>query len=145
MMYQKIYGIDIMIFRYFNVYGERQPTKGQYAPVIGLFQKMKKNNQKMTVVGDGLSRRDYTHVSDVVRANILASDPDFKCNGEIINIGTGKNYSVLEIVSLIGGEYEHIPPRIGEAKETMADISKAKNILNWSPLVSLEDWIKNNK
>ena len=145
LMYQKMYGIDTMIFRYFNVYGERQPTKGQYAPVIGLFQKMKSNNQKMTVVGDGLARRDYTHVTDVVRANILASDPAFECNGEIINIGTGTNYSVLEIVSLLGGEYEHIPPRQGEAKETMADISKAKNILNWSPLVSLEDWIQDNK
>ena len=89
LMYHKLYGIDVLIFRYFNVYGERQPTKGQYAPVVGLFQKMKDNNLEMTVVGDGKARRDYTCVTDVVRANILASKNDFKCKGEIINIGTG--------------------------------------------------------
>ena len=73
LMYHKLYSIDVLVFRYFNVYGERQPTKGQYAPVVGLFQKMKKNNIEMTVVGDGKARRDYTHVSDVVNANILAA------------------------------------------------------------------------
>ncbi len=145
LMYHKLYGIDVMIFRYFNVYGERQPTKGQYAPVVGLFQKMKNKGLKMTVVGDGLSRRDYTHVSDVVQANILAANQLFNCNGEIINIGTGVNHSVLDLVHMIGGGYEHINERKGEAKETLADISKARKILGWSPKIRLQDWIENNK
>ena len=98
----------------------------------------------MTVVGDGKARRDYTHVSDVVRANILASKEDFKCNGEIINIGTGINYSILDLVKMMGGSYKHIATRKGEAKETLADISKAKKILNWEPKIKLEKWIKNN-
>ncbi len=142
-MYSKLYGIKSVIFRYFNVYGERQPTKGQYAPVVGLFQKMKSEGKAMTVVGDGLARRDYTHVIDVVNANILALTKKEIQNCTTINIGTGVNYSVLELVDLIGGEYVHIPPREGEAKETLADISAAKKYLNWEPTICLEDWIKN--
>ena len=142
-MYSKLYGIKSVIFRYFNVYGERQPTKGQYAPVIGLFQKMKLEGKPMTVVGNGLARRDYTHVKDVVNANILASVKKDISGSRVINIGTGLNYSVLELVNLIGGKYVYIPPREGEAKETLADISAAKKYLNWEPTICLEDWIKN--
>ena len=142
-MYSKLYGIKSVIFRYFNVYGERQPTKGQYAPVVGLFQKMKSEGKPMTVVGDGLARRDYTHVKDVVDANILASVKKDLSGSRVINIGTGLNYSVLELVDLIEGEYVHIPPRKGEANETLADISAAKKYLNWEPTICLEDWIKN--
>ena len=142
-MYSKLYNIRSVIFRYFNVYGERQPTKGQYAPVIGLFQKMKSEERPMTVVGDGLARRDYTHVKDVVSANVLAAMKKDLLKTETINIGTGTNYSVLELVDMIGGDYVHIPPREGEAKETLADISVAMNYLNWEPTIYLEDWIKN--
>lgn len=145
-MYYKLFGLETVIFRYFNVYGERQPTKGQYAPVIGLFLKQKSNNKKMTVVGDGLQRRDFTHVSDVVEANILAALSDNNnILGEIFNIGTGINHSVLQLVEMMGGEYEHIPPRIGESRTTLADIQKAKSMLNWTPKIKLEDWINDNK
>ena len=72
-MYSKLYGLETVIFRYFNVYGERQPLKGQYAPVIGIFLRQFKNNEPMTIIGDGSQRRDFTHVSDVVDANIKAS------------------------------------------------------------------------
>jgi len=142
-MYHNIYNISVVIFRYFNVYGYRQPTKGQYAPVVGLFQKMKSEGKPMTVVGDGTNRRDYTHVFDVVAANILAINNDNIGNAEVINLGTGKNYSVLEIVDLIGGEYVHIPARIGEAKETLADISNAKKYLNWRPTIFIDEWLNN--
>jgi UDP-glucose 4-epimerase len=145
-MYTSLFGVETVIFRYFNVYGERQPTRGQYAPVIGLFLKQKREGLNMTVVGDGLQRRDYTHVSDVVNANILAA---FSTNNEILgqvfNVGTGVNYSVLDLVNLIGGNFEHIPPRIGESRVTLADISKIKKMLNWEPKIKLEDWINANK
>lgn len=145
-MYYSLFGLETVIFRYFNVYGERQPTKGQYAPVIGLFLKQKLNGKKMTVVGDGLQRRDFTHVSDVVEANILAAfSNNEKILGEIFNIGTGKNHSVLDLVEMIGGEHEHIPPRIGESRITLANINKAITMLNWVPKIKLEDWINENK
>jgi len=145
-MYYKLFGVETVIFRYFNVYGERQPTKGQYAPVIGLFIKQKRDGKKMTVVGDGLQRRDFTHVSDVVEANVLAaSSEDKNVLGEIFNIGTGTNHSVLDLVNIIGGDFEFIPPRLGEAKITLANNNKAKVMLKWNPKIKLEEWLNANK
>ena len=96
-MYSSLFGLNTVIFRYFNVYGERQPIKGQYAPVVGIFQRQVANKEPMTIVGDGLQRRDFTHVSDVVRANILASKSDNSdIFGEVINIGTGTNINMIE-------------------------------------------------
>lgn len=152
-MYSKLFGLQTVIFRYFNVYGERQPVKGTYAPVVGIFQKQKVANQPLTIVGDGEQRRDFTHVSDVVEANILAATKIFdewQINGtentiyqygQIYNIGTGTNHSVNEIAKLIGGESIHIPARLGEARITLADISKTKRELGWIPKIKLEDWL----
>lgn len=145
-MYHSLWGLETVVFRYFNVYGERQPTRGQYAPVIGLFQRQKEAGKPMSVVGDGLQTRDYTHVSDVAESNVRAALTDNKdVVGETINIGTGRNHSVLDIVNLIGGEHEFIPERPGEARETLADISKLKLLLDYTPEVKLEDWIKENE
>jgi len=145
-MFTDLFGLETVVFRYFNVYGERQPIKGQYAPVIGIFLKQKKDGLPMTIVGDGLQRRDFTHVSDVVEANLLASNLKNKnISGELFNIGTGRNYSIIDIKDMIGTEFTNLPKRIGEAQETLADITKAKKMLDWSPKVVLEDWITNNK
>jgi UDP-glucose 4-epimerase len=142
-MYTDLFGLETVCFRYFNVYGERQPIKGQYAPVIGIFLRQKSNGEPMTIVGDGEQRRDFTHVSDVAKANILAGDlSNKKIVGELINIGSGKNHSILQIKDLIKGDHVHIPPRKGEAKLTLADNTKAKEILGWSPQIELEDWIE---
>ena len=140
-MYTNLYGLETVTFRYFNVYGERQPTKGQYAPVIGLFQRQSDAGEPMTIVGDGEQTRDYTHVSDVVAANIAAMTAPEEACGELFNIGTGTRYSVNDIARFIGGDVTHIPARQGEARDTEADNSKAKRILNWEPKVKLEDWI----
>lgn len=144
-MYYNLFGLETITLRYFNVYGHRQPTKGQYAPVIGLFQKQKREGKKLTIVGDGLQKRDFTNIADVVNANINAAIVNnAESYGEIFNIGTGKSYSMLELAQLIGGEIEFIPPRKGEARETLADITKANKILNWKPTIALEDWLKNS-
>ena len=140
-MYTKLYGLETVTFRYFNVYGERQPTKGQYAPVVGLFQRQSAAGEPMTIVGDGEQTRDYTHVSDVVVANMAAMTAPEEACGELFNIGTGTNYSVNDIARMVGGEVKYIPARLGEARDTLADISKTKRILNWEPKVKLEDWL----
>lgn len=145
-MYYNLFNLETVIFRYFNVYGERHPTRGQYAPVIGLFIKQAREGKNMTVVGDGLQRRDFTHVRDVVRANILAAtseNPDIL--GQVLNVGTGMNHSVLELVQMIGGGHEHIPARIGESRITKANITKISTLLGWKPTVRLEEWINDNK
>lgn len=141
-MYCSLFDVPTVILRYFNVYGERQPVRGQYAPVVGLFLRQQEHDEPMTIVGDGMQRRDFTHVSDVVRANYLVATCDNKSIlGEIFNIGSGENYSVLEVAQMVGGNYIHIPERTGEARETLADISKAKNKLGWNPKAKLPEWV----
>lgn len=136
-MYRGLYGLSSCSLRYFNVYGPRHQEEGSYATVIAIFRKQKRDREKLTIVGDGTQRRDFTFVSDVVRANMLAA-MNYEVNAETINIGTGKNYSINEIAALVGGETVNIPPRLGEAQVTLADVSKARDLLGWSPQVSLE-------
>lgn len=143
-MYSELYGLPTVVFRYFNVYGERQPLRGQYAPVIGLFLEQKREGKPLTIVGDGNQRRDFTYVGDVVNANILAATTNIpsKYLGTVFNVGTGTNHSVNEIARMIGDNTVYIPPRLGESRVTLANIAKIKTILGWSPTVRVEDWIK---
>jgi len=145
-MYYTLWGVPTVIFRYFNIYGERQPLKGQYAPVIGIFLRQKEAEEQLTIVGDGSQRRDFTHVNDVVDANMLAMETDNEeCFGEVFNIGTAQNHSVLEVAQMIDHEYTFISRRKGEAETTLADITKAKKLLNYNPQVQLTDWITANR
>jgi UDP-glucose 4-epimerase len=141
-LYSEMYNVDSVCFRYFNVYGPRQPVRGSYAPVIGVFSRQKKNGDPMTIVGDGLQTRDYVHVSDVVEANIKAMNCVNKLNAEVINIGTGTSYSVLDLAISMGGEYTHIAPRQGEARHTLADITKAEQLLGWKPNKTLQEYME---
>jgi len=143
-MYTDLFGLPTVSFRYFNVYGERQPLKGQYAPVIGIFLRQRDAGEPLTIVGDGEQRRDFTHVSDVVNANILAatSDVDDTAFGQLYNVGNGVNYSINEIASMISDNTVNIPPRIGEARTTLANNLKLCNTFEWQPTVKLENWIK---
>lgn len=143
-MYYELYGLETIIFRYFNVYGKRQPLKGHYAPVIGLFLRQAKNEEPLTIVGDGEQRRDFTHVSDVINANILAANFDLKPDifGKVYNVGTGKNYSINEIANMISLNQINIPSRKGESRETLADNLRMKKTFGWIPKVSIDTWIK---
>ena len=144
-MYTDLFNLETVTFRYFNVYGERHPIKGQYAPVVGIFIRQKNNNEDLTIVGDGLQTRDFTHVSDIIRANILAADlTNKKPVGKVINLGTGTNSSILEIAKMVSDKYVFMPARLGEVRDTLADIGKAKKLLGWSPTIRVQDWIKNN-
>jgi len=141
-MYNNLYGLRTITLRYFNVYGPRQPLKGQYAPVIGLFEEQAKRGEPLTIVGDGEQRRDFTHVYDVAQANINAMLTNY--SGITINIGTGKNHSVNEIAAFISDNTVNIPERPGEARETLADIKRANNLLDWEPKITLEDYFDPN-
>jgi nucleoside-diphosphate-sugar epimerase len=141
-LFSELYNFSTVSLRYFNVYGPYMDPNGAYALVMGKFLKQKTDGQPMTVCGDGEYFRDYTHVSDIVAANILAMESDKVGAGEVLNIGNGEPHSVNELVKLIGGEFEFIPPRPGDPRRTEADNSKAKNLLGWSPKVSLEEGIK---
>ena len=144
-MYSDLYGVSTVCLRYFNVYGPNQPKRGSYAPVIGIFSRQLKNNQPMTIVGDGLQTRDYVHVYDVVSANFLAAIFEGTLNGDVMNVGTGINYSVLQVAKMMGSEYTHLPPRVGEAKHTLANITKIKTILGWQSTRSLKSYLENRE
>lgn len=143
-MYSDLFGLETVILRYFNVYGQREPARGPYAPIIGIFKRQKDNDEMLTVVGDGEQRRDFTHVDDVVQANILAfkSKIPKEFFGTVFNIGTGVNYSINEIVQMINHKYIHIDARIGESRMTLADNNKSKSILGWQPTVNLKEYIE---
>ena len=143
-MYTDLFSLPTICFRYFNVYGERQPIRGQYAPVIGIFLRQHDSGEPLTIVGDGNQRRDFTHVSDVVNANIMAaiSNVETEMFGQVYNIGTGTNHSINEIAKIISDDIVNIPPRKGESRITLANIQKTKKTFGWHPKVKLEEWIK---
>jgi len=143
-MYTDLYGLNTIIFRYFNVFGERAPRKGQYAPVTGIFLRQKAAGEALTIVGDGEQRRDYIYVKDVANANVMAaiSNPDDDAYGQVYNVGSGKNYSVNDIASFISDDTINIPPRIGEARNSLANIDKIQKTFAWRPEVDVEEWIK---
>ena len=146
-MYSDLFDINTVSLRYFNVYGDRQPLVGQYAPVVGLFLEQWKKGEAFTIVGDGEQRRDFTHVDDVVKANIAAAERASDIRGEIINVGTGTNHSINQIADMICNCYtkNFIPPRPAEARVTLADISKAKKLLGYMPSIEISDWIDEYK
>ena len=143
-MYTDLYGLKTVIFRYFNVFGERAPKKGQYAPVIGIFLRQLAAGEKLTIVGDGEQRRDFVYVKDVANANIMAalSNADDEAYGQVYNVGSGKNYSVNDIASFISDDTINIPPRVGEARNSLANIDKIYKTFAWKPETDVEQWIK---
>lgn len=138
-LYSKIYDLDSVVLRYFNVYGPRMTNKGAYRSVLSVFLEANQNKQKLNIVNDGKQKRDFVHVDDVVEANIMAMKTKTKIESPI-NIGCGKNYSVNEIANLFNAEKTYGEKRI-EPQLTLADISKARNILKWKPTVDVKEWI----
>lgn len=140
-MYTQLYGLDTVVLRYFNVYGEREPAAGTYAPVIGKFLKQAKAGTPLTIIGDGEQRRDFTNVQDVVAANLLAAFHSEPLKGQLFNIGSGVNYSVNEVAEMLSESKVYLPPRPGESRATLADNSKARTVLGWQPKIHLKDYL----
>lgn len=141
-MYYELYGLKTVIFRYFNVYGERQPLKGSYAPVLGIFLRQKQNGEPLTLMGDGYQTRDFVHVSDVVEANILATQKELSTYGEVFNVGTGIGVSIEKIADLISTKKIFLPERLGEVVHSRANSNKIREQLGWEPKVNVLEWIR---
>lgn len=140
MHWHQVYGLPAVSLRFFNVFGPRHRTTGTYGAVFGVFLAQKLASKPFTVVGDGTQTRDFTFVSDIVDACIVAIKSDI--GGEIMNVGSGNTYSVNRLVELLGGDVVHIPKRPGEPDCTFADIAKIRRLLGWRPRVAFEDGIK---
>jgi len=142
-MYTDLFGLPTVIFRYFNVYGDRQPLRGQYAPVIGIFLRQRAAGEPLTIIGDGEQRRDFTYVGDVVSANVMSATTvvDPKAFGQVYNVGSGINYSVNDVAAMISDETVNVSPRLGEARLSLANNQKLRKTFGWEPTIKLEDWI----
>ena len=136
----QLYNLPAVSLRFFNVYGPRARTSGTYGAVFGVFLAQKLANKPYTVVGDGCQTRDFTFVSDIVNAIIASASSNV--SGEIINIGSNTTYSINRLVELLDGDVTFIPKRPGEPDCTWADITKAKKLLKWKPLVGLENGVE---
>ena len=143
-IFSKVYGLETVSLRYFNVYGPKQPPNGSYAQAIPKFLDQRKRGKPITITGDGTQTRDCTHVYDVVSANLLAAESTMVGKGEMMNIGSGKSYSMNEVAKLIGGPIVYIPARL-EPHDTRADIKRAKALLGWAPKVDLKKGIADLK
>jgi UDP-glucose 4-epimerase len=139
-LFSDIYGLPTVSLRYFNVYGPGGDAADAYALVMPKFLEMRMQGKAMVIFGDGTQTRDFTHIHDVVRANIAAATRDTVGKGEVINIGAGNNVSINTVAELIGGPVEYAPARL-EPHDTLADNSLAKKLLGWEPQVSLEEGI----
>lgn len=137
--YGRVYKMPVISLRLFNVYGSRSRTSGTYGAVFGTFLAQKLAGEPFTVVGDGTQTRDFTFVSDIIDAFILAAQSTI--SGEIFNVGTGKPQSINRLVKLLKGPVVHIPKRPGEPDSTCANISKIKKTLGWRQKVSFEEGV----
>lgn len=143
-LYYKIYGLETVCLRYFNIYGERQPIRGAYASVIGAFLAANREGRRLKVYGDGLQERDFVYVRDVAVSNISSAFSENKrILGNILNVGTGKSHTVLEIANLISDKINFCPQREGEVKTSRASISRLRRILRYTPEDRLKSWINN--
>ena len=133
--FHRFYGLETVSLRYFNLYGPRMATEGAYVSVISTFRRQKLAGQPLTIVGDGEQSRDFTHVSDAVRANMLAMASPNVGQGEVLNVGAGEQHTVNEIAEYFGGERQYLPARIGEIRHTKADIALTKELIGWEPEV----------
>ncbi|MBV9159933.1 MAG: NAD-dependent epimerase/dehydratase family protein [Candidatus Kaiserbacteria bacterium] len=139
-LWSEVYGLETASLRYFNVYGTRMDPNGAYALAIAKFIKFRTEGKPLTIWGDGSHTRDFTHVSDVVSANLLAAESPNAGKGDVFNIGAGRNISVNEVARLIGGPVVNEPERL-EPAHALADNTKARTMLGWEPKMKFEDAI----
>ncbi|HEX8968948.1 MAG TPA: NAD-dependent epimerase/dehydratase family protein [Chloroflexota bacterium] len=140
--FSRVFGLETVCLRYFNVYGPRQVTEGAYRLVISIFMEQRRRGEPMTIHGDGRQTRDFTWVGDVVRANILAAESERVGAGEAINIGAGAEVSINRIAELIGGPVINVPPRGFDERFKRAGIQRAYDLLGWQPTVQIEEGIR---
>ncbi len=154
-LFSKLHNLPTVCLRYFNVYGPRQSAESAYAGVVGAFIQQILSGQPMAIVGDGQQSRDFIYVGDVVRANILAMQDDQLGGGEIINVGSEAATTINELaqtvlniaselnISTTAESIIHVVSRVGDVRQSLANISKARHLLKWEPNTELKEGLKN--
>ncbi|HAN40410.1 MAG TPA: SDR family oxidoreductase [Candidatus Cloacimonetes bacterium] len=146
-VFYKLYGLETVALRYFNVFGPNQDPTSQYSAVIPKFIRLIKNDKEPVIYGDGTQSRDFTYVENNVWANIQACTAE-KAPGEVINVACGERYTLIELVQMINKilgkniEPKFAPDRAGDVKHSQAGIEKAKDILGYKVRVSFEEGLE---
>ncbi|WP_321472721.1 NAD-dependent epimerase/dehydratase family protein [uncultured Paludibaculum sp.] len=140
LLFDEKFNVPTIVLRYFNVYGPRQPKTGAYALVLGIFLARWAAGEPLEIHGDGCQRRDFVHVRDVVRANVMAFESARR--HEIFNVGSGTNTSIKELADMISADQVYGPRRGADALVTLADISRIREALGWQPQVSFETGVR---
>jgi nucleoside-diphosphate-sugar epimerase len=147
-MFTALYGLSTVTIRYFNVFGPRQDPGSPYSGVISLFIRYLMEGRAPTIHGDGGQTRDFTYVANVVDAALRASQAETPVSGQVINVATGTRISLNELFttvrSLTGAQVEpvHGPTRAGDVRDSLADITRARELLGYQPLVGLEEGLR---
>lgn len=146
-VFSKLYGLEAVSLRYFNVFGPKQSPTSQYAAVVPLFMRAALTGEPVEIHGDGEQSRDFTYIDNVVEANLLAcTAPDI--GGEVFNVACGERHSLLEIVRVLGSfvgrelPRRHVGSRRGDVRHTMASIEKAERRLGFRPVVGFEEGLR---
>ncbi|HZO83490.1 MAG TPA: NAD-dependent epimerase/dehydratase family protein [Candidatus Binataceae bacterium] len=140
-MFHRLYGLGALCLRYFSVYGPRMDLEGAYATVIGAFIRARRDGRPLAIRGDGGQTRDFTHVRDVIRANLAAMECALD-DGRPLNVGRGRALSVNHVADLVGGPRVSEPPRSGEPRDTLADLARVRAALGWSPEVDTDAGVR---
>ena len=139
--YKNWFGLNFAICYFYNAYGPHHDTcNNGWETVVSIFEKQFKKGQPLTICGDGNQRRDFTYVEDIVEGLILASN---RLENQEYQLGSGKDYSILEVAQMFGGEIKHIESRPGDRKTGIANVQETNQKLGWIPKMNLENWIKN--
>jgi len=147
-VFYRLYGLETVCLRYFNVYGPRQDPSSMYSGVISKFVEVLGKKQTPVIFGDGLQSRDFVYVKDIVQANMLAMHSEKAGSGEVFNVATGNRIDLLELLKNLGGIYGYdIKPefkdtRQGDIKHSVADIGLIKNTLQFSPKHTIQEGLK---
>ncbi len=150
-LYNKVFGVPMGICRFYNVYGEYQLEDGDYATVLGIFEKQYREGRPLTITGDGEQRRDFTHIEDIVdglvkcgNSLLIPNAYNAKVSGEEFELGRGINFSINELAEMFGENYptKYIPARNGEYPSTLCTDENASKLLGWTPSKNVEDYIE---
>jgi nucleoside-diphosphate-sugar epimerase len=145
--FHRVYGLETVALRYFNVFGPRQDPASEYAAVVPRFLAAVNDGRPVTIHGDGTQSRDFTYVANVVEANLLAADVEGAV-GAVLNVATGRQATVNELADAIGEalgrpvEKEYLPVRTGDVRDSWADISAAESLLGYEPSVGLDEGLR---
>ncbi|MHC4121194.1 MAG: NAD-dependent epimerase/dehydratase family protein, partial [Planctomycetota bacterium] len=146
-VFSGVFGLETVALRYFNVFGPYQDPKSQYAAAIPAFVTHILKDEPPTIYGDGEQSRDFTYIDNVVSANLLAARAK-KTSGEVVNIACGRAVTVNQIIDMINNllgknvKPVYVDPRPGDVKHSLADVTAAKRLIGFEPVISFEDGLK---